>query len=196
MTDMAVGPSIAQLTRRLGDTPAEFLDEPRIGAAGRVAVAALVNDLLAAHGGRGDRALLARFAGRDTRADRNRLMVVAVTLWLLSDAVFEPLPIARDTLVALLDRTLAEVAEGKPASLFVNDPDRREELARTTLAGLGLLPEGETAEQAQDRLSAVSAAERRRLLSASRDAEERARAIREALAKKAAQEAADKWTRE
>jgi hypothetical protein len=34
------------------------------------------------------------------------------------------------------------------------------------------------------------------LLVASRSAERRARAIREALAKKAAEEAADKWTRE
>ena len=39
-------------------------------------------------------------------------------------------------------------------------------------------------------------AERLRVIKAAREAEERARAIREAMAKKAAEEAADKWTRE
>jgi len=57
-------------------------------------------------------------------------------------------------------------------------------------------PAGETAAQAQDRLAAVSSGERLRVIEAARLAEERAREIREALARKAAQEAADKWTRE
>lgn len=191
-----IGPPLARLTRRLGDTPPEFLDEPRIGQAGRVAVAALVNDLLVRHGGRGDRTLLVRFEGHDARADRNRLSLVAVTVWLLADDAFVDAAPPRKALITLLDRTLAELADGTAAAQFVHDAERREELARTVLAALGLLPEGETAAQAQDRLSAVSAAERRRLLAASRGAEERARAIRDALAKKAAQEAADKWTRE
>ena len=55
---------------------------------------------------------------------------------------------------------------------------------------------GETVAQATDRLSAISGTERRRLLEASRAAEARARAIREALIKKQAEESADKWTRE
>jgi len=78
----------------------------------------------------------------------------------------------------------------------VQDPDRREELARVLLAHLGYRPAGETEAQASDRLSRISGTERQRLLAASRAAEERARAIREALAKKAAEESADKWTRE
>mgnify|MGYP003580705592 CR=1 FL=1 len=76
------------------------------------------------------------------------------------------------------------------------EPERREELVRTTVARLGLQPDGETAAQAADRLASVSGVERRRLLQASRAAEARARAIREALARKAAEESADKWTRE
>ena len=59
-----------------------------------------------------------------------------------------------------------------------------------------LRPAGESVAQAQDRLTALSSIERNRLLAASRAAEERSRAIREALARKAAQESADKYTRE
>ena len=68
--------------------------------------------------------------------------------------------------------------------------------APVALARLGFVPAGETPEQAADRLTAISGMERRRLLEASRAAEQRARQIREALARKAAEEAADKWSRE
>jgi hypothetical protein len=76
------------------------------------------------------------------------------------------------------------------------DAERREELARLTLARLGLRPAGESAAQAQDRFTSISSIERARILKASQQAEQRARALREALAKKAAEESADKWTRE
>ena len=79
---------------------------------------------------------------------------------------------------------------------FVTDVERREELARFALARLGFRPQTETRAQAEDRLSSLSAAERARVLSAARVAEERARAVREALARKAAEESADKYTRE
>jgi hypothetical protein len=64
------------------------------------------------------------------------------------------------------------------------------------LSHLGLRPQGETLAQAQDRLTVLSTTERKKVLAAAVAAEERARKIREALAKKAAEESADKWTRE
>ena len=64
------------------------------------------------------------------------------------------------------------------------------------LARLGCRPGGETLAQAQDRLTRISSTERNRVMLAARAAEERARAVREALARKAAQESADKYTRE
>jgi hypothetical protein len=67
---------------------------------------------------------------------------------------------------------------------------------RVALARVGLRPAGETIAQAQDRLMTLSSAERQRVMRAARAAEERARAIREALARKAAQESADKYTRD
>jgi len=64
------------------------------------------------------------------------------------------------------------------------------------LASAGLRPAGESRNVAEDRWLAVSSRERTRLAAASRAAEERARQIREALARKAAEESADKWSRE
>ena len=58
------------------------------------------------------------------------------------------------------------------------------------------VPPGHGVEANLDRLLAQHTAANWRLLDASRAAEARARAIREALARKAAEESADKWTRE
>lgn len=192
---MRPGPPLERLTRRLAETPEDFLAEPRIGEGGSVAVAALVADLLGGMGPAATEAEVARFAGREP-ADRDRLMLAAIAVWLLSDDWAAEAAPARAALPVVLDRRLSDLATGTRAEAFVRDGDRREELARTLLAALGLLPQGETEPQAADRLSAVSAAERRRLLAASQEAEKRARAVREALIRKAAEESADKYTRE
>ena len=190
------GPELETLLRRLADTPQEFLDEPRIGAAGQVFVPAVINDLLARISSRAALPQLERFRGKDLAADRNRLMVALLIAWLLADEWFESKGLAQADVLRVLDDSAAELAAGAGAQKFVIDAERREELARLILARLGLRPFGETAEQATDRLSAISAAERRRLLEASRSAEARARAIREALVRKQAEASADKWTRE
>lgn len=190
------GPELETLLRRLADTPQEFLDEPRIGAAGQIFVPAVINDLLARISSRASLPELERFRGKDLAADRNRLMVALLIAWLLADEWFESKELAQADLLRVLDEAAAELAAGAGAQKFVIDAERREELSRLILARLGLRPAGETAEQATDRLSAISAAERRRLLEASRSAEARARAVREALVRKQAEASADKWTRE
>jgi hypothetical protein len=190
------GPPLERLVRRLLETPPEFLDEPRIDTRGEVVVGAVVNDLLRMHGVRATEADLKPFRGSTAKADRNRLTLAAVVAWLLADEWFLARGLAAPALLALLDGMAGELAAGAAAERFVHDPDRREELARLALARLGCRPAGETGQQATDRLSALSGAERRRLLEASRAAEARAREIRIALAKQAAEESADKWTRE
>jgi hypothetical protein len=159
-------------------------------------VPALVNDLAAMHGARLPQAMLAGFIGTAAHVDRNRLALVMIAVWLLADDWFRGHGIAPAVLADLLADPMAELAVGTPAHKFVNDPERREELARVILAFLAYRPQGESEAQATDRLAAVSATARRKLLAASRAAEQRARQIREALAKKAAEESADKWTRE
>lgn len=192
------GPALEILLHRLAETPAEFLAEPRIGKTGTVHVAALVNDVLALHGQRASLAALEHFsaADADVRRDRNRLALVMIALWLLADDWFVAAAPPQSQVLHLLVSVVTELAQAGAAHQFVEDPDRREELARVTLARLDYRPDGETLAQATDRLSRISGVERKRLLEASRVAEQRAADIRAALARKAAEESADKWSRE
>jgi hypothetical protein len=186
---------LESLTRRLAETPADFLDAPVIGGSGAVHVAAVVSDLLLMLGAVADAAQLAAFSGSSSD-DRNRLSLALLMCRLLSEDWFLQQQPDAAAVLRLLHHDAADLAKHMAAAKVVGDPDRREELARYCLARLGFRPAGETEAQAEDRLASLSSAERARILAASRKAEERARAIREALARKAAEESADKWTRE
>jgi hypothetical protein len=191
------GPLLETLTRRLAECPADFLAEPRIGKSGAVHVDAVVSDLLRDLGGAeltAEQAVV--FQSQDARKDRNRLSLVLIGCWLLHDEWFRKDKRFAAHAHALLSEGLTELAALVPAPQFASDADRREELVRWCLKQLGLRPAGESEAQAHDRLATLSTAERQRVIRAAREAEERARAIREAMAKKAAEEAADKWTRE
>jgi len=190
------GPILESLTRRLAETPEEFLAEPRIGQSGRAHIPAIVGDLLRMLNGPAHADELLRFSRSDARRDRNRLAIALILCWLLSDDWFRKAKLEKSTVLELLDTEAAELAAQMASRKFVTDPDRREELARVALARLGLRPAGETLAQAQDRLTTLNSAERARVMKAARAAEQRARNIREALVRKAAQESADKWTRE
>jgi hypothetical protein len=190
------GPIIEALTRRLAETPADFLDEPRIGNSGSVFVAALVNDALRMLGNGSTGVGLEYFDDTTTKGDRNRLALTMIVVWLMTDEWFVKRTVSQEQALQVLTEAVTELAATTTAQKFVSDPDRREELARVVLARLDYRPEGETLAQAKDRLSSISGMERHRLEQASRASEQRASAIREALAKKAAEQAADKWTRE
>ncbi|MFZ6872207.1 hypothetical protein ACO0LF_09100 [Undibacterium sp. Di27W] len=192
-----IGPILETLTHRLANTPPDFMDEPRIARSAKgVAVAALVNDVLSMLGNTSTLNHLEQFDGSNASKDRNRLALTMITTWLLADEWFIKAALPAAQFMSILEQAVAELAATTAAHKFSNDPDRREELARVVLARLNFRPYGESLAQATDRLSSISGIERRRLVEASRAAEERARAIREALAKKAAEESADKWTRE
>ena len=189
------GPDLETLLRRLSDVPPEFLQPPRIGGDGQVHTAALVNDLFAMVGHSAPQPLLERLASA-RREDRARLLLTAVVCWLLADRWFVKTALPAHGLVQVFLVAIDELSQAADAARYVSDPDRREELVRVVLARMDYRPQGETIEQATDRLSSLSAFERKRLLAASRAAEKRARQIREALARKAAEESADKWSRE
>lgn len=116
--------------------------------------------------------------------------------YFLADPCFRDIHITRFRLLHLLEHTAQELASAGTNSTYVNDVDRREEFIRVVLTALGLRPKGETENQAEDRLQAVSSLERQKVLQASIAAEERAHKLRVALSRKKAQEAADKMTRE
>jgi hypothetical protein len=190
------GPPLESLTRRLAETPDDFLVGPKVDGAGRVHVPAVVADLVRMLGGEVAGADLRAFAGSGRADDRNRLAATLMLCWLLADEWFKQARPSVTDLLRLLGESAAELSGTVAASSFQSEPERREEMARVALARLGYRPAGETPAQAQDRLTSLSSAERARVLRASRAAEERARAIREVLARKAAEESADKWTRE
>ncbi len=188
------GPLLETLTHRLAECPADFLAEPLIGKTGAVNVAAVVSDLLRDLGGAPltpaqAAAFQSKYFKKDHHRERNRLRLVLVTSWLLHEAWFCEQKQLAGLALWFLTAGLKEVAELTPAEKFVSDPDRREELARLCLKGLGVLPAGETEAQAQDRLATLNTAERHRVIAAARAAEKRAQQIREAMARESARQA-------
>lgn len=190
------GPALETLLRRVTETPPDFLAEPRIGGRGDIVVAAVVRDLLE-HWALPIAGFDAgAYTGRDAKTDRNWSAITLVSCWLLAESELRACTRRPERLPELLKTLPRELSVHTNASALISDADRREELVRLSLAALALRPAGESQAEAQDRLSTMSSVERARLLAASRAAEQRAREVREALARKAAEESADKWSRE
>jgi hypothetical protein len=192
------GPPIELLTRRLAETPSEFLSPVLTTDKGAVNLAAVVSDLLVDLGGEAlTPADSKRFESREKgRDDVLRLVLVATWLfherWFVERARFAPG--AR----AFLEEGLSQLAKIVKPAKFVSDPDRREELARLCLSALGLVPAGESETIARDRLTTLSSVERQRVLAETRKAQEeqRRRKIEEEMARQKAAEAAPAWGRE
>jgi hypothetical protein len=192
------GPALETLTRRLAECPADFLAEPRIGARGKVEVAAVIGDLVRELGGAPLSKAQAEslMEGSGPRV-RKRLSLSLVACWLLADPWFRAQEQVAGEALAFLSEGLGELAEMVPPAAAVSDPDRREELARLCLKSLGLRPARESEAQAADRLTTLSSAERQRVVNAARRAEVRAQKVREEIARrKAAAEADAKAIRE
>lgn len=198
-------PRVTALTHRLSRCPAAFLrapmTRPRGGESiGDIHVGAVVSDLLIRLGNApltpGEaRSLVLRQS--ETNTCLLRLMLLCAHI--LGDAAFQALPPAVSERIRdfFLERKLKALAELQPnAGAFVFDPERREELVRLLLAALQLQPAGENAAESRDRLQTLDSVERERVVAASRAAHKRAQEIREALARKRAQEAASKMSRE
>lgn len=79
-------------------------------------------------------------------------------MWLIADLQMS----SRDALLALLDGMIAELAATGSAQAFVEHAERREELARITLASLDLLPKDEDAHRERTATAAPPQPRRRR----------------------------------
>lgn len=193
-------PTIDALARRLSECPPEFLAEPRLQGKGNgVRVAAVVADLLEALGAKAGQGLTAAEAEgweKAKPAERNFARLTLVACWLCHDAWVRADQVHAPGVKEFLLRGLAPLAALVNADLFVTDPDRREELARSMLAALQLRPQGETDSQASDRLRSLSTVERAKVVAETRAQQERARKLREQMASGAARQAASRYASE
>jgi hypothetical protein len=193
-------PPLAELLRWMREMPEPFRFVPEgFGGshAGRVRVRAVVADLIEAlRGEPPDAPLLQAFdpAGAG-KLERNRLQWVLAGCHLLWHPELRT-PVEEARVRRFLVQDLAALAAAVPADAVTRDDERREELIRLALRALGLRLPGESAREAEDRLAQVDSVERRALAARMADREKRAREVREQMAKRAAEEAAAKVSRE
>ncbi len=189
------GPDLIELERLLAEAPASVLDPA-------VSTAAVVNDALL---DLGCAPLSAAEYGAFPKAGAGKATSRDALLRLASRLLGHPFFAAwaetkgagaRGLVVAALSGVVLERAAEAGPERFMNDVEGREEVARALLAGIGERPAGETAAQAENRFKAVDSVERKRVMARAKEAEARAREIREAIEKQEAEEAASKMSRE
>lgn len=193
---MVEGPSLALLMRYLTEIPVDFMGEPHSSKRPGVHVDAVVHDVLERlHHPPTPPDALTVFQS-ESPTERNRLRLTLLSAWLLTCEELEPFARPPATPLTFLQQALTELAMRVDSTKFMTDPERREELVRRVLQGLGCRPQGESVSQATDRLAAVDSVARARVLEKTRKAQERAQQLRAELQAKAAQEAAAKISRE
>jgi len=183
-------PPLAEFLRWLAETPPAFRDDPPVEA--------VLNDLFETLGHAADADILA--VGQPGKgkpaADRNRRLWVLAASWLLWHPALRTPPPPLDGLRRLFLEVVPRVAAVVPADGLLTDEDRREELVRLTLRSLGLSLPGESDREAEDRFTQVDSVEGRRVVRAAAERERRAREVREAMARRAAEEAASRYSPE
>ncbi len=189
------GPQLETLLRRLSECPAEFLQVCH-GPDAAVTLAAIVCDHFRSIQVVDDTPFVARLrtTHHPAASEQRTWELLSIAVWLLHDDWFN----ARPNLFPaawewLQSEQLPALAQVLMPEKCLTDPDRREELARHCLAALDLRPAGESIEQSQDRRMTLDSIERQRVVSATAASERRAREVREAMARKAAQESASRY---
>ncbi|HET9931689.1 MAG TPA: hypothetical protein VFQ35_13405 [Polyangiaceae bacterium] len=191
-------PPLAEFLRWLAEMPPVFHAEPEGFVEGSVRTRAVVADLFETLFGEAPNdSVLAGLDATDTgKTERNRLRWILAAAHLVWHPSFRSAPPARGALEKLFFQELPSLAGTVDVAQLAHDSERREELIRRTLRLFERRLPGETENEASDRLKQVDSIERRRVLLAAADRERRAREVREAMARKAAEEAAAKVSRE
>lgn len=191
-------PPLAEFLRWLNEMPEPFRAEPAELPDGAVPVRAVVADLYESwfNDRAGDDLLDAFRPSATSKLERNRLRWVLAACHLLWHSELRRQPSDPTKFTKFLVQDLAALAAVAPVDALRTEEERREELIRRAFGTLGLLLPGESAKEAEDRLSQVDSVERRRLLKEAAEKEKRAREVREMMARKAAEEAAAKASRE
>ncbi|MCR9141924.1 MAG: hypothetical protein NXI24_06700 [bacterium] len=194
---------VTALTHRLSQCPPVFLRAPlhlkNKAREGEIHAGAVVSDLLIALNHEALSASEAEsFVLRHSAVNLILLQLELLAAHLLFAPALREIEIDAERLRAFfLEHKLKALAELKPnPANFVSDAERREELVRLLLDALALQPAGEKPAESRDRLQTLDSVERERVIAASRAAQKRAQELREAMARKRAEEAASKMTRE
>lgn len=195
---------LENLLRRMAETPESFLKTPApLSSAATdkdvVFTSSIFNDLLWDLGLKTLSDEEWRSLAMPALTEKNRRLHVLLQLvfWLLGDPSLSEAENLRDRILDFASHPhVIKLAALVPPEQFVKDADRREELVRTVLDRLGLLPPDESEAQARDRLTTLDSVERARVIEETRAAAERARQLAEEMARREAEEAASKYQRE
>lgn len=189
---------LAELLRWMAEMPPPFRGLPEGFPGGVVRVRAVVADLFESYfGGRPPSQTLDAFDPRNLgQPELNRLRLILAATHLLWHKAFRELAPSPALFERFLIQEIPTLSGVVAVEHLDQQEERREELIRRALAIFGCRLPSESSSEAEDRLRQVDSIERRRVMLAAAEREKRARKVREAMAKKAAEEAAAKVSRE
>lgn len=190
MTKLAI--PLENLLRRAAETPQVFLEKG-------LSNGAILNDLLWERGlpPLSDEEFTLVNTLESSETNRRLEIILRLFFWVAADPGLAQLPALREALTDLSTHPhLVKLAGLVAPDQFVRDPDRREELVRFLLLELQAVAPGETEQQARDRLLTLDSVERARVIEETKAAAERAQQLAEEMARREAEEAASKYSRE
>lgn len=189
--------NIDALLFHLKKCPADFL-QPAIGfPSGVIHTTALIADVYRNVWGNvaiDDAALPAVEVSR--KLTGNEVVSIHIGAWFFFHPFFLNQPRILPGVQEFLFTHLPEVSRYVNAAEWIEEEDRAEEFVRLALRCCGLLPAGETAEEAADRLEALNTLKRREVLHQTAESLQRIKEIRQKMAEAKAREAANVYGRE
>lgn len=126
----------------------------------------------------------------------NHWRAIHISTWLLSDQNFINNPGIKDKLYHFWFEELQLASEYVKFAEWINDEERAEEMVRLLLHCCEIIPNGESQDEATDKLSSLSSVDRHKVLKQSYEAHERIMNIRREMEEKKAREAANVYGRE
>jgi hypothetical protein len=191
-------PPLGDWLRWVAEMPAALRAVPEGFPGGTVRVRAVLADVCeTVFGAPAGEAFLRACDNHDaSKVERNRLGWLLAAGHVLWHPALRAAPGPRPAIERFLVEELAGLAAVAPVDALPSDEERREELVRRALRAAGRTLPGENPREAEDRLKQVDSVERHRVLGQAAERERRGRRVREAMARKAAAEAAAKVSRE
>jgi len=126
----------------------------------------------------------------------NHWRSIHISIWLLSHRNFVDSELIEEKLNKFWFEVLSEASLYVKFKEWIHDEDRAEEMVRLLLHSCEIIPDGENQEEATDKLSSLSSADRQKVLIESYEAHERIMNIKREMAEKKAREAANTYGRE